>query len=177
MRITTKGRQAVIAMIDVALNQNAGPVALPGVSRRQQISLSYLEQMFADLRRHALVKSTRGPGGGYVIARSARTISVADVVIAVDRGISGAHGLGVAETEETGERCLTPELWNLLSQRVLEFLSSVPLQDLIDVEIAGGTQTVEWRPMNRRRLAVPGKLPVLPHAPNSVFDLGRLVLV
>ena len=176
MRITTKGRQAVIAMIDVALNQKAGPVALTGVSRRQQISISYLEQMFADLRRHGLVRSTRGPGGGYVIARSAQTISVADVVFAVDRGNFGAPGLGVTMSEEAGERYLAPELWNSLSQRVLEFLTSVHLQTLIDVEVAGGTQTVEERPIERRLAAVPAKSPVRPSGPNSVFDLGRLVV-
>jgi len=177
MRVTTRGRQAVTAMIDVGLNQKAGPVALAGVARRQQISISYLEQMFAELRNHGLVRSTRGPGGGYVIARSAQAISVAEVVVAVDRGIFEANYMGVAMCEEAGERCLTPELWNSLGQRMFEFLSSVHLQNLIDVELAGGTQTVEVRPIRRRLVAIPAQLPVPPNGPNSVFDLGKLVVV
>ena len=111
MRLTTKGRFAVTAMIDLGLRSTNGPVALAAISQRQQISLSYLEQLFGKLRRHELVESTRGPGGGYTLGRKAEEISVADIIVAVDEPID-ATGCGGKENcmgEDTG-RCMTHDL-------------------------------------------------------------------
>jgi Rrf2 family iron-sulfur cluster assembly transcriptional regulator len=111
MRLTTKGRFAVTAMIDLGLRSHAGPVALAAISQRQQISLSYLEQLFGKLRRHELVESTRGPGGGYSLGRSAGEITVADIIVAVDEPIdsTGCHGKENCMGEEAG-RCMTHDL-------------------------------------------------------------------
>jgi len=171
MRLTTKGRQAVVAMIDVALHQRQGPVALAAISRRRSISMSYLEQMFADLRRHGLVESTRGPGGGYRIARTLAAVSVADIVFAVDRPETEAHraadGHGAAAG---GVRCLTPELWSSLSQRVVEFLDSVTLQKLVDDLPPGTVPADQLAAVNAP--AVRRQPPTKPSAPNSVFQLA-----
>jgi len=110
MRLTTKGRFAVTAMIDLALRQNNGPVTLAAISQRQQISLSYLEQLFGKLRRQNLVESTRGPGGGYTLGRKAHEISVADIILSVDEPIDATHCGGKENClGETG-RCMTHEL-------------------------------------------------------------------
>src|SRR6202007_1115161 len=115
MRLTTKGRFAVTAMIDLALRQNNGPVTLAAISQRQQISLSYLEQLFGKLRRHELVESTRGPGGGYTLGRKAEEISVADIIVAVDEPIdaTGCAGKENCLGDDTGP-CLTHTLWRRL---------------------------------------------------------------
>jgi Rrf2 family iron-sulfur cluster assembly transcriptional regulator len=136
MRLTTKGRFAVTAMIDLALRQGTGPVTLAGISERQSISLSYLEQLFGKLRRHALVESIRGPGGGYSLARPAGKVTVADIIIAVDEPIDATqcggkdqcHGADAA----TGARCMTHELWSTLNAKMVDYLDSVSLQDLVD---------------------------------------------
>jgi len=175
MRLTTKGRQAVVAMIDVALHQKAGPVALTGIGRRQKISLSYLEQMFADLRRHGLVVSTRGPGGGYSIARKAETITVADIVFAVDHVNAEPRSARDDLMTVEGQRCLAPELWSSLSQRVVEFLDSIHLQKLVDDHVASGVR-VQLDPPRRPAAAVKPKAePSRPRAPNSVFQLAKFV--
>ncbi|HLR82529.1 MAG TPA: Fe-S cluster assembly transcription factor [Paenalcaligenes sp.] len=136
MRLTTKGRFAVTAMIDLALRQHSGPVTLATISERQNISLSYLEQLFGKLRRHKLVDSTRGPGGGYSLARLARHITVADIIFAVDEPIDSTYcgGLGNCEIGPNGERskCMTHDLWAALSRKMVDFLDSVSLQDLVD---------------------------------------------
>jgi Rrf2 family iron-sulfur cluster assembly transcriptional regulator len=136
MRLTTKGRFAVTAMIDLALRQGKGPVTLSGISQRQAISLSYLEQLFGKLRRHEIVESIRGPGGGYSLARKADKVTVADIIIAVDEpldatqcgGKESCHGADVA----TGARCMTHELWATLNEKMVDYLDSVSLQDLVD---------------------------------------------
>ena len=136
MRLTTKGRFAVTAMIDLAMRQGKGPVTLSGISQRQAISLSYLEQLFGKLRRHAIVEAIRGPGGGYSLARDAGLVPVADTIIAVDEpldatqcgGKENCHGADAA----TGTRCMTHELWATLNEKMVDYLDSVSLQDLVD---------------------------------------------
>ena len=136
MRLTTKGRFAVTAMIDLALRQDGGPVTLSAISRRQEISLSYLEQLFGKLRRHDIVESVRGPGGGYNLARSAREVSVADIIIAVDEPMDATQCGGKENCKgtnnEIGSRCMTHDLWSTLNARMVEYLGSVSLQDLVD---------------------------------------------
>ena len=136
MRLTTKGRFAVTAMIDLAMRQHSGPVTLAGISQRQEISLSYLEQLFGKLRRHEIVESVRGPGGGYNLARRPEDITVADIIIAVDEpldatqcgGKQNCHGDG----ESHGTRCMTHDLWATLNAKMVDYLDSVSLKDLVD---------------------------------------------
>lgn len=136
MRLTTKGRFAVTAMIDLALRQDRGPVTLSGISQRQEISLSYLEQLFGKLRRHELVESVRGPGGGYTLARPAEQVTVADIIIAVDEpldatqcgGKENCHG----SEHQDGSRCMTHDLWANLNAKMVEYLDSVSLKDLVE---------------------------------------------
>ncbi len=173
MRLTTKGRFAVTAMIDLALRQSSGPVTLAAISQRQQISLSYLEQLFGKLRRHDLVESTRGPGGGYSLARKASEITVADIVVSVDEQLDATScgGKSNCQGDDHGP-CMTHDLWTSLNARMLEFLRSVTLQKLVDDQVAKGVQ-VEDRPMIKRAISsVPVLKPVRVNAPNSVFALG-----
>lgn len=139
MRLTTKGRFAVTAMIDLAMREGKGPVTLAGISQRQEISLSYLEQLFGKLRRHQIVESVRGPGGGYSLARRADKVTVADIIIAVDEpldatqcgGRENCHGAD----HEGGSRCMTHDLWTTLNAKMVDFLDSVSLQDLVDQQL------------------------------------------
>ena len=174
MRLTTKGRFAVTAMIDLALRQNNGPVTLAAISQRQQISLSYLEQLFGKLRRHQLVESTRGPGGGYTLGRKATEISVADIILSVDEPIDATHCAGKENCLGESGKCMTHELWSSLNQRMIDFLNSVNLQKLVDDQLAKGLQ-VEEKPMTRRAVsAAPVVKPIHVNAPNSVFALGNV---
>lgn len=143
MRLTTKGRFAVTAMIDLALNGGEGPVTLAGISDRQKISLSYLEQLFGKLRRHKLVESVRGPGGGYCLARPMVQISVADVVRAVDEALDATQ-CGGRENCKEEERCMTHELWTTLNSKMYEYLESVTLSDLVEKQLkkTGGDVSV-----------------------------------
>ena len=139
MRLTTKGRFAVTAMIDLALRQEQGPVTLAGISQRQHISLSYLEQLFGKLRRHEIVESVRGPGGGYNLARRAEDVTVADIIIAVDEPLDATQcgGKGSCEgTKHHDGHCMTHELWSTLNQKMVEYLDSVSLKDLVDQQRA-----------------------------------------
>jgi len=131
MRLTTKGRFAVTAMIDLALQQDTGPVSLAGISQRQNISLSYLEQLFSKLRRHELVESVRGPGGGYHIVRSLKEVSVADVILAVDEPLDATQCGGKENCTDEGQ-CMTHDLWSSLNAKMLEYLGSVSLQCLVE---------------------------------------------
>ena len=131
MRLTTKGRYAVTAMLDLALHHEGGPVALGDIAQRQGISLSYLEQLFTRLRRRGLVCSTRGPGGGYRLGREARHIAVADVIRAVDEPVDATR-CGGLENCQGDERCLTHDLWQDLSQQIRRFLSEVDLAKLVE---------------------------------------------
>ena len=176
MRLTTKGRFAVTAMIDLALRQNNGPVTLAAISQRQQISLSYLEQLFGKLRRHQLVESTRGPGGGYTLGRKATEISVADIILSVDEPIDATHCAGKENCLGESGKCMTHELWSSLNQRMIDFLNSVNLQKLVDDQLAKGLQ-VEEKPMTRRAIsAAPVVKPIHVNAPNSVFALGNVLV-
>ena len=130
MRLTTKGRFAVTAMIDVAMHNGGGPVTLAGVAERQKISLSYLEQLFGKLRRYGLVDSVRGPGGGYNLARAATDVSVADIITAVDEPIDATQ-CGGKENCQDDKRCMTHELWASLNAHILAFLKSVSLEQLV----------------------------------------------
>lgn len=131
MRLTTKGRFAVTAMIDVAMHGGRGPVTLAAVSARQRISLSYLEQLFGKLRRSGLVDSVRGPGGGYNLAKPADQISVADVILAVDEPIDATQ-CGGRENCHDSQRCMTHDLWVELNATVHGFLSRVTLAQLVE---------------------------------------------
>jgi Rrf2 family iron-sulfur cluster assembly transcriptional regulator len=130
MRLTTKGRFAVTAMVDLAMRQTRGPVTLAAISERQHISLSYLEQLFGKLRRHNLVTSVRGPGGGYNLARPPAEVSVAAIVKAVDEPLDATQ-CGGKENCHDDKRCMTHDLWATLNEKMHEYLSSVSLGDLV----------------------------------------------
>jgi Rrf2 family iron-sulfur cluster assembly transcriptional regulator len=130
MRLTTRGRYAVTAMLDLAIHEDHGPIALADISKRQGISLPYLEQLFARLRRRSLVSSARGPGGGYRLGRLAAEISVADVISAVDEGVDATRCRGLKNCQGT-ERCLTHDLWEDLSVQIYEFLNNIDLAQLV----------------------------------------------
>ncbi|WP_455380202.1 Rrf2 family transcriptional regulator [Acidihalobacter prosperus] len=130
MKLTTKGRYAVTAMLDLALHNGAGPVTLADVSERQGISLSYLEQLFSRLRKSKLVVSTRGPGGGYNLSREPDGIAIGQVISAVDEGIDATRCGGEADCQNR-ERCLTHDLWSDLSYQIREFLDGVSLGELM----------------------------------------------
>jgi len=135
MRLTTKGRFAVTAMIDLGLNGGERPVTLSAISERQNISLSYLEQLFAKLRRHNIVESVRGPGGGYCLGRHAAEITVADVIIAVDEPLDATQ-CGGRENCKSEHRCMTHDLWSTLNHKMLDYLASVSLAELVDKQRA-----------------------------------------
>jgi Rrf2 family iron-sulfur cluster assembly transcriptional regulator len=122
-------------MIDLALRQQNGPVTLAGISQRQKISLSYLEQLFGKLRRHALVQSTRGPGGGYTLARPMAEVSVADIIYAVDEPLDATQCAG-KENCDNDQRCMTHDLWASLNRVMVDYLDSVNLQDLVEKQRA-----------------------------------------
>ena len=135
MRLTTKGRFAVTAMLDLALRSGNGPVTLAGISDRQKISLSYLEQLFGKLRRRALVESVRGPGGGYCLARDADNISVAEIIRAVDEPIDATQCGGLGNCLDD-HRCMTHELWTGLNKHIYEYLEAVSLAELVKTQRA-----------------------------------------
>jgi Rrf2 family transcriptional regulator, iron-sulfur cluster assembly transcription factor len=173
MRLTTKGRFAVTAMIDLAMRAGNGPVALAAISQRQQISLSYLEQLFGKLRRHELVESTRGPGGGYTLGRGAEQITVADIIVAVDEPIdaTGCAGRENCMGEDAG-RCMTHDLWASLNTKMIEYLDSVSLKKLADEQFAKGA-TIDAQPVKRAISTQPVVKPIKITAPNSIFALGN----
>ena len=133
MRLSTKGRYAVTAMMDLAIHEESGPVTLADISLCQDISLSYLEQLMSQLRRNDLVRGMRGPGGGYSLARPASEISVADIISAVDEPLEATR-CGGEENCQEGERCLTHELWNDLSHRLYVFLDGITLDAYVQRE-------------------------------------------
>ena len=167
MRMSTRGRFAVSAMIDLALHAPQGPVSLAAIGGRQQVSLSYLEQLFSRLRRRDLVQSTRGPGGGYSLGRDAGSISVADIMLAVDepddeRGDEHSPGQGRIELD----------LWQRVSGKLVEYLRTISLHSLIEEQRARGVR-VEDRPVRRAAAAARSWKPLRTRAPNSVFAFGR----
>jgi Rrf2 family transcriptional regulator, iron-sulfur cluster assembly transcription factor len=131
MKLSSKGRYAVTAMLDVALHAGDGPVPLMDISERQGISLSYLEQLFAKLRKSELVSSVRGPGGGYFLGRAAMEINISQVIAAVDESVDATRCQGKANCQG-GSRCLTHKLWENLSDRIEGFLSNISLGELVE---------------------------------------------
>lgn len=131
MRLTTKGRYAVTAMLDLAIHDDRDPVALADIARRQGISLSYLEQLFAQLRKRGLVRSSRGPGGGYQLGRPAADIAVVDVIAAVDESVDATR-CGGMENCQGDARCLTHDLWHDLSKQIHDFLGGIDLAQLVE---------------------------------------------
>ena len=166
MRMSTKGRFAVNALIDLALRESAGPVALASISQRQQISLSYLEQLFSRLRRDGMVASTRGPGGGYTLGRSAEQISVADIVSAVDEPLGEGGG------EEDRSLGMSKALWQRLNAVMLEHMATITLASLVQEQMDQGV-SVEARPPRRAIAPQPVPRVLRTTAPNSVFAFGR----
>ena len=142
MKLTSKGRYAVTAMLDVALHSTRGPVPLADISERQAISLSYLEQLFSRLRKNQLVDSVRGPGGGYLLGRDAANISIGEVIRAVDESVDATRCQGQADCQ-SGDRCLTHSLWQDLSDRISSFSNDITLGELMakrDVQEVAGRQ-------------------------------------
>jgi Rrf2 family iron-sulfur cluster assembly transcriptional regulator len=134
MRLTTKGRFAVTAMLDIALYEADKPVTLAGISERQDISLSYLEQLFSRLRRQGLVTSVRGPGGGYRLALPQGQISVSDIISAVDEQIDATQCAGKEDCHGAEGRCMTHDLWASLNYKILDYLSGVSLADMVEMQ-------------------------------------------
>ncbi|UQB41818.1 Rrf2 family transcriptional regulator [Thiomicrospira microaerophila] len=134
MKLTSKGRYAVTAMLDIALNQDMGSITLAEISQRQDISLSYLEQLFAKLKRADLVRSARGPGGGYRLSRSAAEIAISQIIAAVDEKLDARKCEGRANCQG-GKQCLSHRLWDDLSGMIEQFLTDVTLQTLLDKRI------------------------------------------
>lgn len=133
MKLTTKGRYAVTAMIDLSLNDRKGPVSLLEISERQNISLSYLEQLFSKLRKEGLVNSMRGPGGGYSLSREPKKIAISSIILAVDENLDVTScGNAAVGCNEDNKRCLTHNLWMDLSNRIQSFLDDISLQDMMD---------------------------------------------
>lgn len=131
MRLTTKGRYAVTAMLDLALHYENGPITLSDISQRQEISLSYLEQLFSKLRKNELVDSARGPGGGYRLSRPAEDVAVAEIIAAVDETVDATRCKRKGNCQHE-ERCLTHELWCDLSDQIFDFLANISLGNLVE---------------------------------------------
>lgn len=165
MRMSTKGRFAVNALIDLGLREAAGPVALATISARQQVSLSYLEQLFSRLRRVGIVESTRGPGGGYTLGRPAAEITVAEIVSCVDDPMESSDDAGAADG-------LSQALWQRLNATMLQHMATITLQGLVDEQKEQGA-TVEPRPLRRAIAVQPVARALRTTAPNSVFAFGR----
>ena len=158
MNLTTKGRFAVTAMLDLAMQHSSDPVTLAEISRRQKISLSYLEQLFGKMRRRALVNSVRGPGGGYNLARATHQISVADIIVAVDEPIDSTR-CGGKENCHDDKKCITHDLWAKLNEHILDYLGAVTLKQLVDDQQAKQNGVAQMQDMretlpNRDRTTV-----------------------
>tara|TARA_R110002096_G_scaffold205018_2_gene390814 strand:- start:479 stop:949 length:471 start_codon:yes stop_codon:yes gene_type:complete len=138
MKLSTKGRYAVMAVADLAARESEGPVTLADIASRQSISLSYLEQLFAKMRRGGVVKSTRGPGGGYRLAKPAREIRVSDVIMAVDEPLGATRcGNGAKGCLSDGKRCKTHDLWDELGRHIYLFFNSISLADVVEGRVMG----------------------------------------
>jgi Rrf2 family iron-sulfur cluster assembly transcriptional regulator len=171
MRLSTKGRFAVTAMIDVALREKLGPVPLSDISARQQISLSYLEQMFSKLRQQGLVHSTRGPGGGYTLGQRTDAITVADIIGAVEDEVPETK-----TTKTTDSKDMAQDLWDTMNAKVYEFMQSVTLRSLVLEQLAKGVKIEQKPAPNRGVFKKPSLQTVRTTAPNSVFALGQSLL-
>ncbi len=155
MRLTTKGRYAVTAMLDLAYHSGQRPVALTDIAKRQDISLSYLEQLFAKLRRAGMVSGVRGPGGGYQLSRPAGKINIADIITAVDESVDSTRCGGKGNCQNN-QPCLTHELWMGLSEQIHNYLSGISLADLL---AQSGVQAVANRQEKEVQMSVEGSLP------------------
>lgn len=179
MRITTRGQLAVSAMTDLALRQKMRPVALSTISARQGTSLSYLEQLFSALRRAGLVDSTRGPGGGYTLARRADQVSVAEIILAVENlKADELQNLGASQAAQV--KSMTGDLWSTFNARVMDYLQSVTLQDLVAQQIERGGVVEDAAPAAAARPKLstkPRPLMARVGVPNSVFALGTIPLL
>ena len=142
MRLTTKGRFAVTAMVDLSMRQARGPVTLAAISERQHISLSYLEQLFGKLRRAKLVNSVRGPGGGYNLAKPIADITVAEIISAVDEAIDATQCAG-KENCNDDRRCITHDLWATLNEKMNDYLGSVTLADVVSHQQGKQVQVIK----------------------------------
>ena len=153
MKLTSKGRYAVTAMLDVTIHAETGPVPLADISERQGISLSYLEQLFSLLRKNGLVSSVRGPGGGYRLGRCSAEIVVADVIKAVDENVDATKCQGIGNCQ-SGNKCLTHNLWQDLSNRITDFLSGISLAELVaqgEVKQVSKRQDEEYASQNHKK--------------------------
>lgn len=146
MRLTTRGRYAVTAMLDVAMHQHDGAVLLNDIAKRQALSQSYLEQLFAALRRADLLNSFRGPGGGYQLARSAEAITVADIMLAIEESVDATRCQGAKNCHQ-GQSCLTHSLWERLNNVLQDFLSQVTLAELVK-EHQSNEHKIKWHLKN-----------------------------
>lgn len=175
MRITTRGQLAVSAMTDLALRQKMRPVALSTISARQGTSLSYLEQLFSALRRAGLVDSTRGPGGGYTLARRADQVSVAEIILAVENlKADDLQNMGPGQAAQV--KSMTGDLWTTFNSRVMEYLQSVTLQDLVAQQLEKGVVADEAPAVAAKPKLAPKPRPLMARVgvPNSVFALGSI---
>lgn len=175
MRITTRGQLAVSAMTDLALRQKMRPVALSTISARQGTSLSYLEQLFSALRRAGLVESTRGPGGGYTLARRAEDVSVAEIILAVEN-LKADDLQSMGSTQAARVKSMTGDLWTTFNSRVMDYLQSVSLQDLVAQQLAKGVVPDEVPAQVAKPKLAPKPRPLMARVgvPNSVFALGSI---
>lgn len=166
MKLTTKGRYAVTAMLDVAMHSAEGPVTLAEIAERQHLSLSYLEQLFARLRRKGLVRSVRGPGGGYRLGSRPEQISVADVILAVDEPVDVTRCGGKANCHRNS-RCLTHDLWTELSQQLQDYLSQRSLMDVLQRRVGAERLPVQSVKGTPRR-----SVPIVLHAAHPLHAAG-----
>ena len=169
MRLSTKSRFAVTAMIDMGMRQNQGPVSLAAISQRQHISISYLEQIFSKMRQHGLVESTRGPGGGYTLNRDANLISVANIIDAVNSPDEKEH---VSEDAQKNGYVSTDALWSHLNQKMEDHMQSISLHSLIADQLSKVGQVPTLHSPKRGVFAQKPQAPISSRAPNSVFALG-----
>lgn len=175
MRLSTKGRFAVTAMLDIALHQSHGPVPLSSIALRHRISLSYLEQMFSKLRQHGLVRSTRGPGGGYTLGHLADSITVADIIRAMD-GQAAHQGPETKARHASVSPDMTQDLWDALDSKMAEYLHSVTLRGLADEQRAKGLVAPPAKPAKKGVATQTPQKPTWANTPNSVFALGESLL-
>jgi Rrf2 family iron-sulfur cluster assembly transcriptional regulator len=176
MRLTTRGKLAVTAITDVALHSHGHPVALPGISVRQGISLSYLEDIFSALRRAGLVHSVRGPGGGYMLTRPPQSLSVAEIVMASEKYMAHANDKAGNAAPSPSSDDMTADLWASFHSRIMEYLQSITVADLLAQHRTGAdnagspaatVQPSQARPHRARESQLPSR-----NVPNSVFALG-----
>jgi Rrf2 family iron-sulfur cluster assembly transcriptional regulator len=169
MRLTTKGRFAVTAMIDLGLRQAKGPVTLAAISERQSISLSYLEQLFAKLRRKSLVEAVRGPGGGYTLSRTLDLISIADIISAVDETMDATSCGGAQDCGQGGGMCMTHDLWESLNQHMFKFLDAITLEKIVKEQLDNGWTEDGFSATSKKKMMAK---PIKINAPNSVFNMA-----